>query len=55
MTEFNMPSSLSYSYNMAELYKKASSIDPIKKAQAKQLLNSKALKFNSSAQLDKLI
>jgi len=54
MSKSNFPS-FGYSYSLQELYKKSSGIAPLKKAQAKQLLNSKAAKFNSSNSLDKRI
>jgi len=54
MSETKTPS-FGYSYSLQELYKKASGIDPLKKAQAKQLINSKAAKINSTNNVDKRI
>ena len=53
MSDFDFPSSYKYSYNMVELYKKNSGLTPIKKAQAKQLLEAKAAKFYISCKLNK--
>jgi len=40
-------SSFSSTYYITELYKKNSRIDPLKKVQAKQLINAKIAKLNS--------
>jgi len=53
MSESKFPS-FGYNYSLLELYKKSSGITPLKKAQAKQLLNSTAAKINSS-NLDKRV
>ena len=56
MSDYNFPLTCKYSYNtMLELYKKNSGLTPIKKAQAKLILESKAAKFDSILQLDKRV